>query len=66
VAICSQEAAPSNLQVQRVTILRQEVQKADQSNIALKNKYDEKVKKELIKEGLLKEDKSSLQSDKGK
>jgi len=64
-AVCSQEAAPSNLQLQRVGVLKQELQKADQSNSLLKARYEEKVKKELIKEGLLKENKSSLQPGKG-
>jgi hypothetical protein len=65
IAVCSQESAPSNLQLQRVGVLKQEWQKADQSNAVLKNKYDEKVKKELVKEGLLKESNSSLQPGKG-
>src|SRR5258708_18248626 len=63
-AVCSQEAAPSNLQLQRVGVLKQELQKADQSNSLLKARYEEKVKKELIKEGLLNENKSSLQTSK--
>jgi len=66
VAVCTQEAPPSNLQVQQVSVLAQEVQKADQAYAALREKYDGKVKKELIREGLLKDDKSSLLPDKGK
>jgi hypothetical protein len=65
IAVCAQEAPPSNLQLQRVAVLKQELLKADQSNTILKNKYDEKVKKELTREGLLKENKSSLQPGKG-
>lgn len=65
IAVCTQEAPPSNLQLQRVAVLKQEWQKADQHNSLLKSQYEDKVKKELIKEGLLKENKSSLQSGKG-
>jgi photosystem II stability/assembly factor-like uncharacterized protein len=65
VAVCMQEAAPSNLQAQRVEVLRQEWRKADETNALLKAKYQDKVKKELIKEGLLKDTKSSMKSDKG-
>ena len=61
VAVCLQEAAPSNLQVQRVTVLQEELQKAEAANALLKNKYEEKLKKELAAEGLLKEPSSTLQ-----
>jgi len=65
VAVCSQEAGPSNLQVQRVSVLSQEVQKASQDNIAINNHYAIKVKQALIKEGLLKDEKSTLDNKKG-
>ncbi len=65
VAVCNQEAAPSNLQTQRVGVLQQEVQKAAQDNIALNNQYAIKVKQALIKEGLLKDDKSTIENKKG-
>jgi len=64
-AVCTQEAPPSNLQLERVAVLKQEWQKADERNSLLKSQYEQKVKKELIKEGLIKENQSSLQSDKG-
>lgn len=66
VAVCSQEAVPSNLQVQRVNVLTQEVQKASQDNIAINNQYAIKVKQALIKEGLLKNEQSTLDNQKGK
>jgi hypothetical protein len=66
VAVCMQEAPPSNLQMQRVEVLQQELQTADRSNALLKSTYDEKVKKELIKEGVIKETKSSLLPGNGK
>jgi photosystem II stability/assembly factor-like uncharacterized protein len=66
VAVCMQEAPPSNLQMQRVEVLQQELEVADRSNALLKSKYDEKIKKELIREGLIKESKSSLQPGVGK
>jgi hypothetical protein len=65
VAVCNQEAAPSNLQMQRVGVLQQEVQKAASDNTALNNQYALKVKQALIKEGLLKDDKSTLENKKG-
>ena len=65
VAVCNQEAAPSNLQTQRVTVLQQEVQKAEQANSALTNQYAIKVKEALIKEGLLKDDKPTFKNKKG-
>jgi len=65
VAVCSQEAGPSNLQVQRVSVLSQEVQKASHDNIAINNQYAIKVKQALIKEGLLKDEKSTLDNKKG-
>jgi photosystem II stability/assembly factor-like uncharacterized protein len=64
VAVCNQEAAPSNLQVQRVGVLQQEVQKAETDNTAVKTKYDAKVKQALIKEGLIKDDKSTIDNQK--
>ncbi|HLK29841.1 MAG TPA: hypothetical protein VKT28_14780 [Puia sp.] len=65
VAVCNQEAAPSNLQMQRVGVLLQEVQKAAQDNLAINNQYAVKVKQALIKEGLLKDEKSTLTDKKG-
>ena len=64
-AVCGQEAPPSNLQVQRVGVLQQEVQKAEQSNTAINAKYLLKVRQAMTKEGLLKDDKSTLENKKG-
>ncbi len=64
-AVCGQEARPSNLQVQRAGVLQQEVLKAEQSNAAINSQYEARVKQVLIREGLLKDDKSTLQNGKG-
>jgi photosystem II stability/assembly factor-like uncharacterized protein len=65
VAVCNQEAAPSNLQVERVGVLQQQVQKAGQDNLVINNKYAVKVRQALIKESLLKDDKPTLENKKG-
>lgn len=65
-AVCTQEAAPSNLQLQRVTVLKQEISKAEQDNATLTTKYYNKVKEALMKEGLLKDEKPVLNNEKGK
>ncbi len=62
-AVAGQEAAPSNLQIQRISVLQNEVSKAANSNTALTTQYYTKVKDALTKEGLLKE--STLQDSKG-
>lgn len=54
-SVVTQEAAPSNLQLQRVTVLQQELANTEQSNKQLSEKYFTRVKQALIKEGLLKE-----------
>lgn len=63
-AVAGQEAAPSNLQQQRVSVLQQEVTKAGQSNAALTTQYFAKVKDALVKEGLDKPE-STLKDNKG-
>lgn len=65
-AVCGQEAAPSNLQVQRTEMLKQEVAKAEQSNNTLTAKYYNKVKDALVKEGLMKDDKPTLENKVGR
>lgn len=65
-SVCMQEAAPSNLQLQRVGLLTTEVSNAEQTNANLTTKYYKKVKEALIKEGLLKEEKPELGNQKGK
>lgn len=62
-AVAGQEAAPSNLQIQRISVLQNEVSKAENSNTTLTTQYYNKVKDALTKEGLLKE--STLQDSKG-
>jgi len=66
ISITMQEAAPGNLQLQRVETLKTELAKAEQTNNSLTTKYYSKVKEALIKEGLLKEDKPVLESKIGK
>ena len=63
-AVSGQEAAPGNLQRQRVTNLQQDVSKAEQSNAALTTQFYSKVKDALIKEGLEKPE-STLKDAKG-
>lgn len=65
-SVCMQEAAPSNLQLQRVGLLQSEVSNAEQTNTNLTTKYYNKVKEALVKEGLLKEEKPGLENQKGK
>ena len=52
-AVSGQEAAPSNLQVQRVTGLQEEVKKKEQETIQEVKKYDKIIMDGLKKEGLL-------------
>ena len=52
-AVSGQEAAPSNLQVERVKILQQDVKKKDQENLQIIKKYDQVVMNGLKKEGLI-------------
>jgi hypothetical protein len=52
-AVCGQEAAPSNLQVQRVTVLQQQVKTKEQQNTAILKKYDKQIMDGLKKEGLI-------------
>lgn len=51
-AVSRQEAAPSNLQIQRTSVLQDEVKKKEQENKKIINKYDKAVIDGLIKEGL--------------
>ena len=65
-AVTLQEAAPSNLQIQRIKFLQDEVNKAEQTNKAITTQYYAKAKDALIKEGVLKDDKASVQNTSGK
>ena len=52
-AVSAHEAAPSNLQVQRVSVLQSEVKKKDEENKQILKKYDSTVMDGLRKEGLI-------------
>ena len=52
-SVTGQEAAPSNLAIQRAAVLQQEVKKKDEANKQIMNKYDKIVNEGLRKEGLL-------------
>lgn len=51
-ALCGQEARPSNLQVARIDGLKTEFAKAVDKDKTLTQQYAEKIKAELVKEGL--------------
>jgi photosystem II stability/assembly factor-like uncharacterized protein len=51
-AISYSEAAPSNLQIERIKTLQQRVNTAEQTNATLGKQYDEKIRATLVKEGL--------------
>ncbi|MBI5372721.1 MAG: glycosyl hydrolase [Sphingobacteriales bacterium] len=51
--ITGQEAAPSNLQVQRTITLQSELKKKEESGKQIIKKYDERVRQGLIREGLI-------------
>jgi photosystem II stability/assembly factor-like uncharacterized protein len=52
-AVSGQEAAPSNLQIQRTAVLQQEVKKKDDAGKQIQKKYDNTVMEGLKKEGLI-------------
>jgi photosystem II stability/assembly factor-like uncharacterized protein len=51
--ICFTEAAPNNLQLDRIKFLQDKVNKADTDNTALAKQYEEKIKSALVKEGVM-------------
>jgi hypothetical protein len=53
-SVCNTEAAPNNLQLERVKFLQQKVNEADQKNAAISNQYETRIKDALVKEGLIK------------
>ena len=53
-AVCNTEAAPNNLQLERVRSLQQKVNEADQKNAAISKQYEERIRAALVKEGLIK------------
>jgi photosystem II stability/assembly factor-like uncharacterized protein len=52
-SVTGQEAAPSNLQVQRAAVLQQEVKKKEETGKQIMSKYDKTVMEGLRKEGLM-------------
>ncbi|MCY7309422.1 MAG: hypothetical protein LH619_01470, partial [Chitinophagaceae bacterium] len=52
-SVTGQEAAPSNLAIQRAAVLQQEVKKKEEANKQIMNKFDKTVNEGLRKEGLL-------------
>lgn len=57
-AVATQEARPSNLQVQRVMVLKKEFEGAKKNYADIIKKWDEQVQKSLAREGLDKEAKT--------
>ena len=55
-SICNTEAAPSNLQLDRVKGLQQKVNEADKKNVELSKQNEVKIRAALAKQGLIKED----------
>jgi hypothetical protein len=55
-SICNTEAAPSNLQLDRVKGLQQKVNEADRRNVEITKQYEERIRSALLKQGLIKED----------
>ncbi|MFN8265634.1 MAG: hypothetical protein U0T11_06160 [Chitinophagaceae bacterium] len=53
-AVVGQEARPSNLQLQRMEVLKQELQKAVQKSLALKLQFEKKVMEAIEKEKMKK------------
>lgn len=51
-AVCNQEVRPSNLQMERINGLKDELKKSSDKNTSLTEQYAEKIKAALIKEGL--------------
>jgi hypothetical protein len=51
-AVCNQEVRPSNLQIERINGLKDELKKSNDKNTALTTQYAEKIKAALVKEGL--------------
>jgi photosystem II stability/assembly factor-like uncharacterized protein len=53
-SVVNTEAAPNNLQLERVKSLQQKVNEADQRNATISKQYEERIRAALVKEGLLK------------
>lgn len=61
-AVCNQETKPSNLQLERVKVLLQQLGDAEKLNVTINGQFEEKVKAALIKEQLDKIDKPVINS----
>jgi hypothetical protein len=57
-AVALQEARPSNLQIQRVSVLQKELNEASKKHADIVKKFDADTRKELAKEGLDKDNKT--------
>ena len=53
-SVVNTEAAPNNLQLERVKSLQQKVNEADQKNAVISKQYEERIRAALVKEGLIK------------
>ena len=51
-SICNQEIRPSNLQMERIESLQQQLADAQKLNVAINNQYHEKVKAMMLKESM--------------
>jgi hypothetical protein len=51
-AICNQETPPSNLQIDRIQSLQQQLGEAQQLRVNINNQYQEKVKAAILKESM--------------
>ena len=57
-AVCNNEQAPTNLQLDRVKELRRKVDEAARKNSEITRQYDEKIRAALTKEGLMPSEKN--------
>ncbi|MBC6490553.1 hypothetical protein ACFSQD_09520 [Flavihumibacter stibioxidans] len=51
-AICTQEAGPSNLQLERIGVVKQQVRDAQATHAAIGKQYADKVRAAMVKEGV--------------
>jgi photosystem II stability/assembly factor-like uncharacterized protein len=58
-SVTSQEARPSNLQIQRVALLQDQLNTVNKTNKDITAQFYNKAKDALVKEGLMKDDKAS-------
>jgi hypothetical protein len=58
-SVTSQESRPSNLQIQRVALLQEQLSSVNKTNKDITAQFYNKTKDALVKEGLMKDDKAS-------